>query len=425
MKNRLYSWVNAQQKQLPKRLMVKLLRHIVDGVITVRFPDGTQETFGTQGKKITLDLHHPRAIWALLIGGRAGFCVAYVEGYWSSSDVEGLFSLASTNQDQLQKILAGRWWYRALGLLTHARRANHVKGARRNIIAHYDLGNDFYEAWLDGSMTYSSGLFLTENTTLEEAQRLKYERIGQLIDIKAGQQILEIGCGWGGFAEFAARKNAQITGITISPSQQHYALQRLQQKNLTADIRLCDYRHLSGQFDRIVSIEMLEAVGEKYWPIYFAQIAKLLKAGGMAVIQVITIREQDYAQYRREPDFIQQHIFPGGMLPTRRHIAAIAAEQGLQIIDSYGFGKDYATTLRHWNTRFQEAWPRLRQNNFNEQFRRKWEQYFHYCAAGFSTGAIDVCHITLGKPAINIAFPAISLPSRQEEEASTRQIKVA
>ena len=259
-------------------------------------------------------------------------------------------------------------------------------------MAHYDLGNDFYKLWLDPGMSYSSALFAAPDATdLERAQHAKYQRILRRLQAEPGQSVLEIGCGWGGFAEIAVQKGLKLTGITLSPAQLEWAQKRVP----GADLRLQDYRDLTGQYDRIVSIEMFEAVGERWWPSYFKTVAQALKPGGRALVQSITIRDDLFGQYRKGTDFIQQYIFPGGMLPSRSAFRETAARQGLAVHAEYAFGEDYARTLAQWRHAFEQNWPQIAALGFDEQFRRLWHMYFCYCEAGFLAGNVDVVHFEL------------------------------
>ena len=275
-------------------------------------------------------------------------------------------------------------------------RRNSKTGAAKNIAYHYDLGNEFYAAWLDRTMTYSSAVFDRETDDLATAQTNKYRRLSDLADIQPGDHVLEIGCGWGGFAKYAIEeRGAKVTGITISREQHDFAKQRLADAGLAGrgEVKLIDYRDLDGKFDKIVSIEMFEAVGQAYWPTYFNAVSTLLKSGGRAVLQAITIEDEVFEEYRREPDFIQRYIFPGGMLPSMPRLEHPVAEAGLKLVDEIGFGQDYARTLAEWRARFQEAWPQLATGRFDPRFKRMWELYLSYCEGGFRAGMIDVKHL--------------------------------
>jgi cyclopropane-fatty-acyl-phospholipid synthase len=286
---------------------------------------------------------------------------------------------------------------RLLYTVKHRLHRNTREGAKRNIQAHYDLGNAFYREWLDPTMTYSSALF-ESGMTLEEAQRNKWRRIAEELGLKPGDHILEIGCGWGGFAIFAAREyGAQVTGLTLSQEQYEFARAAVARESLgnLVDIRLQDYRDVQGSFDRIVSIEMFEAIGEKQWRQYFDVCRERLKPGGMAALQIITIADERFDAYRRNPDFIQLYIFPGGMLPSPSVLDASARSAGLGIETMRTFAQSYAETLKEWRARFDDAWPRIAPLGFDERFKRMWDYYLAYCEGGFRAGAIDVAQFKL------------------------------
>jgi cyclopropane-fatty-acyl-phospholipid synthase len=279
--------------------------------------------------------------------------------------------------------------------LRHLARRNTRRGSRRNIAFHYDLGNDFYALWLDPGMTYSSAVFDAAGQSLQDAQDAKYRRLAESLDLKPGHHVLEIGCGWGGFAMTAARDyGCRVTAITLSGEQRRYAEERVRRAGLSdrIEVRLQDYRDVTGRFDRIASIEMFEAVGEERWPIFFNTVRERLKPGGVAGLQVITIEDGRYEAYQRSADFIQRYIFPGGMLPSPSALAAAIDRAGLTLNNVFAFGPSYAETLAAWQGRFQRAWPQIRQLGFDGRFKRLWEFYLAYCEAGFRAGAIDVAH---------------------------------
>lgn len=269
---------------------------------------------------------------------------------------------------------------------------NTRRGSRRNIAAHYDLGNEFYRQWLDAGMSYSAGLFSSGGETLEQAQNAKLDRVLRLLELAGGERVLEIGCGWGALAERLVQNRCSLIGITLSNEQLAYAQQRLsgQAPAEHCNLRLQDYRDVRGNFDRIVSIEMLEAVGEAYWPTYFKKLHECLRPGGIAVLQVITIDEARFENYRHRPDFIQKYIFPGGMLPTPEIIGREASKAGLHLVSNEFFGDDYARTLEEWRTRFQNAWPQIKALGFDQRFKKMWDYYLAYCQVGFETAAITV-----------------------------------
>jgi cyclopropane-fatty-acyl-phospholipid synthase len=330
----------------------------------------------------------------MLQNGRMGFCEAYMAGEIESNNLASLIELGSLHSELLSKDLNHSLLKQALSKIIHFANRNSKSGSRKNIAYHYDLGNNFYKKWLDPSMTYSSAIFASEEQGLTEAQQNKYRKIAELADLKAGDSVLEIGCGWGGFMEFAAKNlNAHVTGITISNEQYEFARKRMQKQGLSdkTELKLLDYRDLNQKFDKIISIEMFEAVGEQYWPVYFDKIGQSLKEGGKAAFQIITISEHEFPKYRNTPDFIQRYIFPGGMLPSISALQNPISKAGLQINDSYGFGLDYAKTLEKWRDRFIEAWPNLANDTtFDTRFFKMWELYLAYCEGGFRGGTIDV-----------------------------------
>ncbi len=316
----------------------------------------------------------------------------YIAGAWETDDIERLVSLFLLNIDELDDFANGTLLNR-LALVLHNRivRRNSLSGSKRNIQDHYDVGNDFYSLWLDKSMTYSSALFGQEQRSLESAQQKKYERILERFG-KSGQSVLEIGCGWGGFAERAVQENHRVTGLTISPSQHHYATERLKG---AADIRLEDYRKSHGLFDMIVSIEMFEAVGEQYWPQYFRTVAERLKRGGKAVVQTILIRDELFPGYRTRSDFIRHYVFPGGMLPSFQRFREEAERAGLKVAEAFSFGKDYAKTLREWSERMQARKDDVLALGHDMRFFRNWQFYLGICAAAFAVERTNVAQIEL------------------------------
>ena len=374
------------------RLVFELLDNLHGGMLEIRLPDGSSRLFGEGEHGVTLNVHDEAMFSQVLARGDIGLAEAYLDGHWDSPDVTGLLTLLTRNRDALKKAVYGSWRNLLAARLRHWLNRNSRAGSKRNIMAHYDLGNDFYRLWLDPSMSYSSALYrAVDDGELESAQRAKYRRLLRRLHAEPGQSVLEIGCGWGGFAEIAVQEGLQVTGLTLSPAQLEWARKRVPE----ADLRLQDYRDTSERFDHIVSIEMFEAVGERWWPTYFRTIARALKPGGRAVIQSITIRDDLFAEYRKGTDFIQQYVFPGGMLPSRSAFRAAAAKQGLTVHGEYAFGKDYARTLAEWRHAFESNWPQIAALGFDEQFRRLWRMYLSYCEAGFLAGNIDVVHFEL------------------------------
>jgi cyclopropane-fatty-acyl-phospholipid synthase len=332
-----------------------------------------------------------------LKGGDVAFAESYVDGRWDSPDLTQLLTVLAANQPALEQAFYGHWWTRSLLRLKHYMNSNTRRQARRNIVAHYDLGNDFYRLWLDPTMTYSAGWFEGDLArSLVAAQAAKYGRMLGELALPPGATVLEIGCGWGGFAETAARAGHHVTGVSLSGAQTDYARARLAGGGLAhlADLRIEDYRDVRGQFDGVASIEMFEAVGERYWPAYFNAVRNALRPGGRACIQTITIADDRFEQYRTQSDFIQQYIFPGGMLASPSRFVAAAAAAGLALENTLTFGHDYAETLKRWLAAFDAAAPAVRALGFDEKFIRCWRFYLAYCAAGFDTETTDVAQYT-------------------------------
>ncbi len=340
--------------------------------------------------------HMSIADWSVLRNAAArgdiGLGEDYIDGAWDTDDIETLITYFLLNYERLDGYTDGNLLNRFVFVMLNTLvRRNSQAGSRRNIEAHYDVGNEFYALWLDETMTYSSALFPAPDATLAEAQRTKYGRILDRLE-GAGPRTLEIGCGWGGFAEEAATRGREVTGLTISPSQYAFAKDRLGAK---ADIRLQDYRQTQGQFDSIVSIEMFEAVGERYWPRYFDTIAERLKSGGRALVQTITIRDDLFRHYRTRSDFIRHYVFPGGMLPSLARFREEAARAGLKVADVFSFGPHYAQTLRDWSTRMGAREAEILAQGRSPAFLRNWEFYLGMCAAAFAVGRTDVAQVEL------------------------------
>ncbi len=374
------------------RLVFALLEKIHGGLLEIRLPDGARFLFGEGEPGVTMQVNDEAVFARVLAKGDIGLAESYLDGEWDSPDVTALLTLLARNRDALRDAVYGSWRQLLAARLRHWFNRNSRAGSKRNIMAHYDLGNDFYRLWLDPGMSYSSALFDgNQPQPLQAAQDAKYRRILDRLAAEPGQSVLEIGCGWGGFAEMATRDGLAVTGLTLSPAQLAWARQRVP----AADLRLQDYRDTTEGFDHVVSIEMFEAVGERWWPTYFRTVANALKPEGRAVIQSITIRDNLFATYRRGTDFIQQYIFPGGMLPSRAEFRAQAARQGLVVRDEYAFGVDYARTLALWRDAFDAHWPQVAALGFDETFRRLWRLYLSYCEAGFLAGNIDVVQFEL------------------------------
>lgn len=391
MNNTLTLRYDKQAMQRDTRTVFSMLEKLRGGMLDVRLPDGANAVFGDGVPGVTLHVHDEAMFGHVLARGDIGLAEAYLDGLWDAPDLTGFLALLARNRDALQKAVYGAWHKLLVARIRHYLNHNSKAGSQRNIMAHYDLGNDFYRMWLDPSMSYSAAIYNQGNHSLEIAQSAKYQRILDQLQSAPGERVLEIGCGWGGFAELAERSGLHVTGLTLSPAQLEWAQRRV----ASADLRLQDYRDLDERFDHVVSIEMFEAVGERWWPTYFAAVAQALKPGGRAVIQSITIRDDLFADYRKGTDFIQQYIFPGGMLPSRSEFRRQAARQGLVVRDEFAFGLDYARTLAQWRESFEAAWPRIAALGFDETFRRLWRLYLSYCEAGFRAGNIDVVQFEL------------------------------
>ena len=358
--------------------------------IPIKGPNG-----GPEGRLVIGDY---RFVGRVLTGGIIGFAEGYMAGEWDSPDLAVLLQALSLNLERLQGLIEGSPVVRLLNRVTHRFRRNSRRGSRKNIHAHYDLGNRFYERWLDPSMTYSAARFEQGDESLADAQRLKNASLARLIDLREGQSVVEIGCGWGGFAEFAAGEiGAKVTGVTISQEQFDYAQKRMFERGLAdrVDIRLVDYRDIEGQFDRVASIEMFEAVGEEYWPTYFAKVRSLLKPGGRAGLQIITIRDELFEEYRTTTDFIQKYVFPGGIVPSEQRLREETDRASLNWGEAIRFGQCYAQTLGQWARQFEAHWAQIAPLGFDERFRRLWLFYLAYCEAGFRTGRTDVIQLAL------------------------------
>ena len=381
-------------------LIAALRRCWSAGVLTIITPEGVPHRIEgpAPGPEAVLEVRDARAVGRVITGGDIGFADAYMAGEVETPDLAKLLTTFSTNFDAMARLLAGNPFMRFFNAAGHALNRNSRAGSKRNIYAHYDLGDDFYRLWLDGSLNYSSALFTAPAQTLASAQREKHAALARTMDLKPGQSVLEIGCGWGAFAHFAAVEyQAQVTAVTVSPAQQAYAQRMVQEAGLAEKVavRLCDYRDVDGVFDRVASIEMFEAVGEAYWPAYFNQIRERLKPDGRAALQVITIDDALFDDYRRRPDFIQMHIFPGGMLPSERRLKEETDRAGLGWTGLRRFGQDYAATLAEWARSYRAQATAVQGLGFDARFDRLWRYYLAYCEAGFRTGRTDVIQLGL------------------------------
>ena len=385
-----------------ERIALSLAAGAPRGRLLAVTPDGAERLFrGMEpGPRAELHIAHPRLYRRLLTGGDVAFAEAYLDGDWDSPDLTALIEWGAVNEAAFGASLRGGALARSLRRAAHLFRPNSRGGARRNIAEHYDLGNRFYGCWLDRSMTYSAALFDGPDGDLERAQLHKFRRLAALAGVEAGHHLLEVGCGWGGFALWAAREiGCRVTAVTISRAQHDFAAQRVRAAGLAdrVEVRLQDYRDLEGRFDSVVSIEMLEAVGEPYWPRYFGLLRERLKPGGRAALQVITIDDAYFQAYRRDADFIQRHVFPGGMLPSPSALRREVEGAGLVWREDHWHGADYARTLALWHGAFEDAWPRIRDLGFDERFRRLWRYYLAYCEAGFNVGRIDLLQLGLSR----------------------------
>ena len=386
------------------RAILQLLQRLQHGSLTLQLPDGTMQRFGGDAAPhAALHLHNWQPFTAALKSGDIGFAETFIAGHWSTPNLTELLRLLVRNRATVEQTIYGSWlgrlFYRVKHLLNRNTRAN----SQKNIHAHYDLGNAFYRLWLDRTMNYSSALFNGDLTQpLSDAQAAKVRRALTQCQVKPGDRVLEVGCGWGALAEMVTTEfGASVVGVTLSTEQLSFARERLQQLGMAqqAELRLQDYRDIDdAPFDAICSIEMVEAVGREYWPTYFATLARLLKPGGRACVQSIVIDDALFERYVAGTDFIQQYIFPGGCLPCPREFQAQARAVGLQVVDEYAFGPDYAETLQRWREAFLAARSQVLQGGFDERFMRIWEFYLAYCEAAFSEGNIDVVQYTLQKP---------------------------
>ena len=375
-----------------KKYLSNIGKKISNGKLTITLPNNENlEFFGKSDLKSNLKLNSYMPILRTITSGHVGFAESYLKGEWTSSDLESLLEIMVTNLPEA--FSAKSKIHLTYNRIIHFFRENTKSRAKKNIQYHYDLGNDFYKLWLDKTMTYSSAIFKNEKESLTEAQENKYQLLIDSLDIKSHHKVLEIGCGWGGFAEYAAKKvGCSIKGITISPSQLKFATNRIKELKLDdkVTLELCDYRDLKGKYDRVVSIEMIEAVGEKYWKNYFKKIKNVLKKDGLAGIQVILINNKSYQRYSKSVDFIQKYVFPGGMLPSQEKLNENYVDAGLVEVNSHSFGKSYAKTLTIWHKEFLNSLSAIKKLGFDIKLERIFKYYFSYCKAGFNSERIDV-----------------------------------
>ncbi|OED47866.1 class I SAM-dependent methyltransferase [Leisingera sp. S232] len=370
------------------------------GQLDIQLPDG--RIFTAKGRNpgpaADLIIHHPDCFARLIREGDLGFSDAYLDGWWSTTDLQAFMDLVHMGAETVYDGFPGQGLARAYERFRFWLHRNHRRQAKKNISYHYDLGNDFYRLWLDDTMTYSSALFRSGQDSLEAAQTAKYASMVDQMGVQPGDHVLEIGCGWGGFAEYAAKERGlKVKGLTISKEQLRFARQRIENAGLSSQVELClqDYRDCRGQFDGIASIEMFEAVGEAYWPTYFGAIRDRLKPGGKATLQIITVADRRWEIYRKGVDFIQKHIFPGGMLPSPSVLRGQVERAGLGVVKSIEFGSSYDLTLRRWHETFNARWDQISGLGFDERFHKMWNFYLTSCAAAFKTGNCDVTQITV------------------------------
>ena len=396
------------QQNLPRYFsrVFDLVGKLNSGRVDFVLPDGRR--FRAEGKcpgpVAEITINNPEVFARLIREGDLGFSDAYLDEWWTTPDLQTFMDFIHADNDDMYDGFSGIAIVRAWEKVRFWFQSNSKRQALKNISHHYDLGNDFYSLWLDDTMTYSSALFNTGQESLENAQIAKYASMIDQMGVKPGDHVLEIGCGWGGFAEYAAKERGlKVTGLTISKEQLLYAQERIKNKGLEdkVDLKLQDYRDEKGVYDGVASIEMFEAVGEKYWPIYFETIKHCLKPGRQATLQIITVHDARWDVYRKSVDFIQKYIFPGGMLPSPTVLRQEVTKAGLRVQHSIEFGKSYSQTLRRWFDVFNDQWDTINDMGFDDRFRRMWNFYLTSCAATFESGNCDVTQITLQKPESN------------------------
>ena len=393
------------QTDLPRYFtrVFAMAQEMNNGRIDFVMPDG--RTFRAEGKQpghvAEIRIHNPDLFARLIREGDLGFCDAYLDNWWSTPDLQAFMDLIHADNENMYDGFPGQGMVRMFEKFRFWMQRNHKSQARKNISYHYDLGNDFYGLWLDDTMTYSSALFETGQESHEAAQTAKYKSMVDQMGVKPGDHILEIGSGWGGFAEYAAKERGlKVTGLTISEEQFYYAKKRVEKAGISdlVDFKLQDYRDETGMYDGIASIEMFEAVGEKYWPVYFETVRERLKPGANATLQIITVHDRRWDIYKRGVDFIQKYIFPGGMLPSPKALKAQVEKAGLNVERSIEFGQSYNISLRRWHETFNEKWDQIAEMGFDDRFRRMWNFYLTSCASTFESGNCDVTQITIKRP---------------------------
>ncbi|WP_413788581.1 class I SAM-dependent methyltransferase [Paludibacillus litoralis] len=398
--------VRPGEKPTPRyfRSVFSIIKKLKVGSMAFVLPDGRrfEKASGTPGPHGEIVVRNPDMFARLVREGDLGFAESYMDAWWDTPDLQALMDVILLNNDTVGRGFPGMALVRSYERFRHWMNRNTKAGAARNISHHYDLGNEFYSAWLDETMTYSSALFRREGEPLAAAQANKYASILDMIGAREGDHVLEIGCGWGGFAEYAAKsRGARVTGITISKEQHDFAAARIQREGLNdkVEILLRDYRDETGRYDGVASIEMFEAVGERFWPGYFDTVRERLKPGCSASLQIITVADEWFPSYRKSVDFIQKYIFPGGMLPSPSALRGQVARAGLDLTGSVEFGQSYAETLRQWRTVFNERWEEIRTLGFDDRFHRMWNYYLTSCAGTFMSGTTDVTQVAIRRPA--------------------------
>lgn len=394
------------QQDLPRwfQTVFTVLKGMRAGRLEIQLPDG--RLFRAEGSEPgpsgRMNVRNPGVFARIVREGELGFAEAYMDKWWDTPDLQSLLDTLLANNTEVGRSLPGMTFVRAYERMRHWMRSNSQRQAKKNISYHYDLGNAFYGTWLDETMTYSSALFGAQSEDLAKAQARKYASICDRTGLSEGDHVLEIGCGWGGFAEFAAaERGVKVTGLTISREQHDFAKERIFRAGLAekVDIVMRDYREERAVYDGVASIEMFEAVGERYWPVYFDSVRERLKPGASATLQIITVHDQLFEGYRKGVDFIQKYIFPGGMLPSPTRLREEISKAGLTFTGSLEFGESYSNTLRLWHDKFNASWDDIQPLGFDERFRRMWNFYLTSCASCFKSGTTDVTQISMARPA--------------------------
>ena len=385
-----------------EKVLINFLNKIKYGNLEVKFPSGDIKNFNGKEADVSasIEIHNYKFLSYILKRGSVGYAEAYIKGFYSTSNLTNLLILSHKNENYFLENTNSNIFYLTLSKIKHFLKDNSKSQSKKNIKYHYDLGNNFYEKWLDQSMTYSSAIFDHQNINLSDAQKNKYKKIADSLSLNENSKTLEIGCGWGGFSSYIAKNyKCKVDAITISKEQYNYTASKIQKEGLGEKVlvQFKDYRDVRKKYSKIASIEMFEAVGKKYWSNYFEIIHNSLSENGKAALQIITINEKRARDYQTRPDFIQQYIFPGGMLPTKTQLEFSAKEVGLKCLELFSFGKSYAKTLNIWNSQFQDSWKDVSNIGFDIQFKRMWEYYFSYCETGFLTNSTDVSHFLIKK----------------------------